>query len=424
MKRKPADFIVPLLLFGLAGGLFWFKRSDDMAFSRPLPAYTFHSSPGDFNRFAVETYLKLVQSKGDDNAAFSPYALSTTLEILYAGASDETARSLERMLHLPPKPLETKTSTTKMPTHPALFDYRTPEKPKTTEERKEKFPPILLMGNSLWYSSECPADVGFIGSINGHFPLEIFSVDYRKNLPAINERMGVWSNRTTQGLVRNVSPDLSHETVFCLLGTLYFKALWENKFPTFRTTDGEFRLISGKRVAVPMMNEEMTVPYWENEALQAVELLYTLSDLAMVILLPKSDDGLADLQSRLNAEDLETWLQSMDAQQLGISLPKFRLEQENDIRKILDKKIVRGTFPGLFPTLPVSLENSSAVQNISLEIDEHGTEAAVYTDMAYAKLAAGDSPAFVADHPFLFLIRDRKSGTILFLGRVMDPSRK
>ncbi len=418
MKRKPAIIVVSFLLIG-SGGLFWFFRLDDSTCSQPLPAYTFHNSPDSFNRFAVETYLKLTISKWDENIVFSPYALSTTLEILYAAASDEIAGPLEQMLHLPPK-----TSAIKVPAYPALFDYKPPGKPKTAEERKVKFPPVLLMGNSLWYSSECPADVGFIGSINGHFPLEIFSVDYRKNLPAINKKMNAWSNRTTQGLVRNVSPDLSHETVFCLLGTLYFKSLWENKFPTFRTQDGEFRLLSGKRIAVPMMNEEMTVAYWENEVLQAVELPYTMSDLAMVILLPKSDDGLADLQNRLNAEELETWLQSMDAKEIGVSLPKFRLEQENDIRKILDKEIVRGTFPDLFPTLPISLENTSAVQSISLEIDEHGTEAAVYTDMAYAKSAVGDSPAFVADHPFLFLIRDRKSGTILFLGRVMDPSRK
>ena len=391
-----------------------------------LPKTTFHQSAEDYNRFAVESYLKIVGDKNENNAVFSPYSLSMALEILYAGAENETAAAFEKILHIPP-------SDTGEPTNPMLFEYVPMEKEYTEVWSN---PPIFLFGNALWYDNKLKPDTNFAKKMKEHYSLETFPVDFASDATDITQQMNKWCSETTQGLIPSLDPNISPDVAFYLLNTLYFKAHWDYKFQTINTKDTVFTLADGKTVKVATMCDEYTFPYYEDEELRALEVPYFSflkdgdtkeefgGDFSMVFILPKAIDGIYALEETLTAEKINSLIKEMNSVSLEVAIPKFRLEQENDLLAIL---AAEGQSPGndfarMFPgaDIPATI---SARQKITLGIDEHGTEAAVATEIGYLSLGS-EPPKFIVDHPFLFLIQEQKTGTILFIGRVMNPTEK
>ena len=387
-----------------------------------LPEKTFHQSPTDYNRFAVESYLKIIRGTGDKNAVFSPFSLSMVLEILYAGSNGDTTRSLESILHLPE-------SNNDLPQNPALFEYTAPdrENPEAWEN-----PPIFLIGNSIWYSDKLTLNRTYETDLKKAFFLDVFPVDVTNNREQVARNMEQWANRVTQGLIPSINPESPEQASFSLLSVLYFKAHWKYKFQTYKTKNAPFTLANGKIIKTPTMNDEESFPYMENEELRALEMPYFAryqdvpggGDFSMLFILPKAVDGIPAVEEKLSAQWLQEVLHPMKLTHLEVSIPKFRLEQEHDLLTLFDDKslTVDADFSDMFTPSPVT-DAVSAKQKIVLGIDEHGTEAAVATGIAYACLGS-EPPKFIADHPFLFLIRETKSGTILFIGRVMNPNER
>jgi serpin B len=222
---------------------------------------------------------------------------------------------------------------------------------------------------------------------------------------------------------------------FTLLNTLYFKAFWHYQFQTSLTKNAPFTLANGETIMVPTMNDESGFPFMQNEEFKALEMPYaqewspkenwwTKSDFSMLFILPGAVDGIPALEEKLSEEFLQGIVSSLSMAGLEVSIPKFRLEQENNLRTIFedDSLVSNADYSGMFTPNPVT-DAISAKQKIVLGIDEHGTEAAVATEIIYLSLGS-EPPKFIADHPFLFLVRERKTGTILFLGRVMNPNER
>jgi len=402
----------------------------------PLPTKTFHQSPREYNRFAVESYLKIVRDKiardkGDENAVFSPFSLSMALEILYAGSHGTTPNALETLLHLPP-------GQTPSPQNPALFEYKAP---KWEQPELWQFPPIFKVGNSIWYSNKLTLNPTFEKNMKAAFFLDTFPVDTTTSRAQVARDMEQWANRVTQGLIPSLNPEPPVELSFTLLNTLYFKAHWNYKFQgsIIDPRYAPFTLANGEIINVPTMCDEAGFPYMQNEELRALEMPYFSffkdsdgtvdtdyggGDFSMVFILPRAVDGIYALEEKLSEEFLHEIVHSLSGAGLEVSIPKFRLEQENNLRTIFeDDDLVRDAdYSGMFTPNPVT-DKISAKQKIVLGIDEHGTEAAVATEIGYLSLGS-EPPKFIADHPFLFLIRERKTGTILFLGRVMNPNER
>ncbi|MCL2349343.1 MAG: serpin family protein [Planctomycetaceae bacterium] len=403
----------------------------------PLPAKTFHKSPEDYNRFAVESYLKIVRSKGDENAVFSPFSLSMALEILYAGSQGKTPQTLETLLHLPHLPSDQ----TGLPQNPALFEDKQPKRVLIDPWPYYTHPPFFLVGNSIWYSDKLTLNPDFAKNMKAAFFLETFPVDAAADRPQVARDMEQWTNRVTQGLIPSINPTPPVEASFTLLSTLYFKAFWHYQFQTINTRDAPFTLANGEMITVSTMKDESGFPFMQNEEFKALEMPYIYegnedfservpkdtrikSDFSMLFILPRAVDGISALEEKLSEEFLQEIVGSLNPANLEVSIPKFRLEQENDLRTIFndDSLVWNADYSGMFTPNPVT-DDISAKQKIVLGIDEHGTEAAVATEIGYVSLGS-DPPTFIADYPFLFLIRERKSGTILFLGRVMNPNEK
>ena len=403
----------------------------------PLPEKTFHQSPRDYNRFAVESYLKIVRSKGDENAVFSPFSLSMAFEILYAGSRGTTSQALETLLHLPP-------GQTSPPQNPALFEYKAPDFEFYVLQDSGNLalystPPIFMVGNSIWYSNKLTINPVFAKNMKAAFFLDTFPVDVTTNQAQVASDMEQWANRVTQGLIPSINPEPPVESSITLLNTLYFKAHWENKFLTSKTKDKPFTLANGEIINVPTMCDEAGFPYMQNEELRALEMPYfsILKDssdgtvygegyFSMLFILPSAVDGIYALEEKLSEEFLRDIVRSLRHAYLEVSIPKFRLEQENNLRTIFeDDGLIRDAdYSGMF-TPNLFTNDISAKQKIVLGIDENGTEAAAAMEIGLSVSLPGDEPPiFIVDHPFLFLIREQKTGTILFLGRVMNPNER
>lgn len=194
------------------------------------------------------------------------------------------------------------------------------------------------------------------------------------------------------------------------------------------TFDQDFHLTAQDKVSVPMMHRDGSYKYADSDAFQALEMPYKGNDLSMLVLLPRKVDGLAGLERLLSASRLKDWLGMLRAQKVDITLPKFKTTREYQLNKVLAAMGMasafdsdRADFTGMNGTGP-RLFLSVVVHKAFVDVNEQGTEAAAATGAGIALAAAPvKTQTFRADHPFLFLIRDNRSGSILFLGRVSDP---
>ena len=427
---KKTAFVYLLLVFFVFAILIWCysnskPESGIVIKPKPLPTKTFHQSPSDYNRFAIESYSKIARAKGDQNAVFSPFSLSMALEVLYAGSAGNTATELQNMLHLPPQ------SNHEKPQNPALFEYKSPKKAIIDPMSYGDHPPIFLAGNSIWYADHLTLNRSFEKAMKKDFSLETFPVNFAANSGQIVADMDQWVNRVTQGLIPSLNPSAGPDSTLVILNTLYFKAFWNHRFETRNTHDRKFTLVTGEEIETPCMGDESGFPFMQNEEFKALEMPYIQgwddyksleSNFSMLFILPHKVDGIYALEEKLTEELLQEIVQSLSNTGLFVSIPKFRLEQENDLRTVLGSAIDEPDLSGMFVKPSIELP-ATARQKIVLGIDEHGTEAAVFLEFAYLSLGS-DPPVFIVDHPFLFLIRERKSGTIFFLGRVMNPNEK
>jgi serpin B len=207
-----------------------------------------------------------------------------------------------------------------------------------------------------------------------------------------------------------------------LVNAIYFKGLWVTPFYKKLTKDAPFHISAGESVSVPTMHAKAELKYGENDDLRVLEMPYRSNRLSMVILLPKKNDGLAELEKTLTVSGIEQLLQAGSLQEVNVSLPKFKATSGFDLKKpledlgIVDAFSGKADFSGI--TDPSDLFIEAALHKAYVAVDEEGTEATAATAVSFANSA---SVIFNADHPFLFLIRHNPTGAILFLGRVANP---
>ena len=221
---------------------------------------------------------------------------------------------------------------------------------------------------------------------------------------------------------------IDSQTVLILTNAIYFKALWTSPFAEKLTRPDDFHSGATEKVRVDMMHQTGRFRFAEDAAAQALELPYQGGNLSMVVLLPRTADGLRQLESGLSLASLDRWLGSLAQRRVDVSLPRFKLTAESDLKDALSSLGMpaafapdKADFSGM--TSARRFVISAVVQKAFVEVDEKGTEAAAATGvvMARASLVQAPPPIFRADHPFLFLIRDNKNGSILFIGRLVRP---
>jgi len=366
---------------------------------------------GDNNAFAIDLYGEL--SKAEGNLFFSPFSISTALGMTYAGAKGQTADQMAKTLHfdLPSDRL-----------HAAMGGLVR----QLNEAGKQKSAK-LIVANALWGHQDFQFLKEFLAVNNAHYGAGLRRVDFTSPETA-RATINGWVADQTNKLIPELIPPgiLNPLTRLVLTNAIYFKGTWLTQFDPKRTRELPFTLATGEKVQAPMMRQTARFGYAEAKDWQALELPYKGRELSMVVVLPRAHDGLPALEKIFTARFVTEELRPR-GQKVVVMLPKFKLESSFGLKPTLtalgmrDAFTMRADFSGM--TGRSDLFISAVVHKAVVDVNEEGTEAAAATGVVMELKSVMPRPpkVFRADHPFLFLIRHRPSGSILFLGRVMNP---
>lgn len=365
--------------------------------------------------FALQLYGTLRSAEG--NLALSPYSISSALAMTYAGARGQTARQMEQTLHFDQKQTDLH----------ALFG-RLDSALKTAQGSKE-----LNIANSLWPQEKYPFREEFLSLLRKNYGATVTPLHYERETERARVTINQWVDDKTQHKIAEIiGPRVLNDlTRMVLVNAIYFKGTWATPFPEFATQPDRFFTKPDTTVTVPFMHKRGRFSYGENDQLQLIAMPYAGGQLKMIILLPRSRDGIGQLEKSLTAANLSAWTSGMQDQQVDVALPKFKMSSGFNLAKTLAAlgmkdafDMDRADFSGM-DGKSHWLYISAVLHKAYVDVNEKGTEAAAAT--AVVMMARGMAPpaepprVFRADHPFLFLIRDSTTGSILFMGRVSQP---
>ncbi|WP_297534511.1 serpin family protein [Thermococcus sp.] len=364
------------------------------------------------NLFGIGLYKELSGSGG--NVLISPFSVFTALSMVYEGARGKTAWEMTGVLHLP----------------------------KNETMRREAFRTLLLdaqrpygveltIANALWVQEGYHLKENYLRVIRKYYLGDVRELDFKGNPGGAERTINEWVEEKTNGKIKNLVSGLTPNTRLVITNAVYFKANWTLRFSPSGTHNGTFTLPTGKEVTVPMMTQVGRFNYAETGSFQVLEMPYEgsrFSNFSMVIILPKDANGLKEIEENLSPRFLKAVLSSLKPEEVKVTIPKFKFEGSYHLGKVLVKMGMKQAFTDGADFSGISEEPiaiSDVVHKTFISVAENGTEAAAATAVVLtAASAPGQLPeykVFKADHPFLFLIVDRDSGLILFMGRLVNP---
>jgi serpin B len=366
------------------------------------------------NDFGFNLYREL--SSGDENIMISPASIAMALSMTYNGAQGETKKAMAEVLKIEGDDVETLNAN-----NLALLYFLSTADPKVT----------LSIANSLWLNQEFEFNSNFKNSIEKYYQASAQEMDFDKSNAA--DIINRWVKKKTQGLITEiVDSPVDPSSVLFLINAVYFKGQWTHPFNKDLTTDQTFHTQNGQAVTIPMMVQSGSFEYFRGQDFQMLRLPYGEEDrLAMVLCLPDEDSSLGQFQSQLNMENWAAWLSSYEKKQGTIMLPRFTMEYETSLNQALKNLGMEIAFDGDKADFSgIVTEDSGKNVFISevkhktfLQVDEAGTEAAAVTSVG---MTATSIPEYDFElnfnRPFFYAIQDSKTGAILFMGSVIDPS--
>ncbi|HKB39083.1 MAG TPA: serpin family protein [Gemmataceae bacterium] len=367
------------------------------------------------NEAALDLYAQLRGEEG--NLFFSPYSISTALAMTYAGARGDTADEMAKALHFP---LELDRLA---PAFGTLYKQINGDGKKRGYE--------LSIANALWGQKGFAFKKEFINTTRANFGAGLREVDFKNAPEEARTTINEWVEKQTKDKIKDLFPKgtVTSDMRLALTNAIYFKGDWDEQFKKDATRNEAFKLSGKDSVKTPLMNKEGRFGYLDADTFQALEMPYKGKDLSMVVLLPKKVDGLADLEKLMTADKLSGWIGRLRQQKVIVTLPKFKVTKQFTLNDVLGKMGMKraftegADFSGI--TSDTDLMISVVVHKAFVDVNEQGTEAAAATGVGIVATSAAPAPTpvFRADHPFLFLIRDMQSGSILFMGRLADPTK-
>jgi serpin B len=291
----------------------------------------------------------------------------------------------------------------------------------------------MVADNSLWCQHGFEIRAEYTQLLAKSYGASMRVVDFYNRPDAARKVINSWVARVTRNLIPElIRPGmLTKETTLVLANAILFKAKWSHEFRPEATRPDDFHVAPGKTVRVPTMHQGEELAFAETDDVQVVQMPYRGGDFAMVVVLPKRSDGLDAIEKALTTADLDAWEAKSERRDVILWLPKFRSEASLDLARPLAALGMKAAFApsadfsGIAEGVPLWI--SSVIHQAVVKVDEEGTEAAAATAVvavgSAAPLERKPPVEFKADHPFLYAIRDAKTGAILFLGHVVDPLR-
>jgi len=359
----------------------------------------------------------------EGNLFLSPYSISVALAMARAGGAGETASQMDAVLRLAGEGASQRYRELAQRLEPPLV-------PETPEEGARSVPAYELhIANALWAHRELRLRRRFVRVLEDEYGAPLEWVDFGDPAEA-RERINAWVEEQTRKRIANIIPEgqPGPDTRLALANAIYLKAPWEEPFKLGRTAEGPFTTSAGNQVTAHFMHQNESLHYARMDDLQVLSLPYRGEGMSMVILLPRKEGGLRDLEARLDAEQLAAWLAELRPTHVRVALPRFEFESSFDLTGTLAEMGMRDPFDPERADFSEMTEEelfiSLVLHKAFVAVDEEGTEAAAATAVLMTLTGAPLEPTveFRADHPFLFLIRHSETGLILFLGRLADPT--
>ncbi len=369
--------------------------------------------------FAFDLYRQLAGEEG--SLFFSPYSISQALAMTYAGARGETAQQMAATLHF---------DLDAAALHPAfgMLAQSLTDRPPVAGFEDQPF--RLNVANSLWGDQQTTFLPEFLALLQSAYGAALQAVDFRQQPEAARQQINDWIAQQTEDKIRDLVPEgaINPATRLVLANAIYFNANWLYPFYEGATSDAPFTLLDGTTVSVPMMNQQESFLYGLGENYQAISLPYVGQGMEMVLILP--DEGAFQaVEQGLTTDWFAGVLAGLTKHEVILAMPKFRFEYTLELSEALialgmpDAFSDQADFSGM--TVEEALFISKVLHKAFIDLDEAGTEAAAATAVIMEAMMAPlpqEPITLRLDRPFLFAIRDSLTGSLLFLGRVLDPS--
>ena len=366
------------------------------------------------NEFALALYEQLADAESGKNLFFSPTSISTALAMAYGGAKGATATEMRKALHFELDGARL---------HAAMGTLA-----RSLTARTEGYE--LALANALWGQKGYPFLESFLDLNQKYYGARLEELDFQTAHEEARVTINRWVEQQTNDRIKDLLArgSVTPATRLVLTNAIYFKGSWKVQFDPEHTRTETFHLASAGEVKVPLMHlRDQRFPYLQETDFQALELPYAGERISMLILLPGEESSLAQLENSLSVGRLDEWIQRMASRKLDeVALPRFTATTQYELTSPLARLGMSSAFSRTADFSGMArgegLFISDVVHKAFVAINEEGTEAAAATAVGIRATAFRPPERFLADRPFVYLIRDRETGTILFMGRVVDPS--
>jgi len=373
------------------------------------------------NTFAFQLFRNLDHK--DANLCFSPYSISSAFAMTYDGARGTTQKEMEHVLGF----------TSVATTVDSGFSWLNQYLSMTSSDLPTDF--RLFIANSLWIQTGKNVLPEFLEQMTKYYKGSLRYVDFVRQSETARNEINNWVKEKTQGKIANLlSPNnLTAATRMVLVSAIYMKARWATLFNKENTTQLPFFSVRNQTMSVPTMTNTAYYPFYHDNEVTVVELPYilpkpTAPQLSMFIILPNDQSGLKSLEQKISADSFNKWRTQMNKERILLFLPKFEITKSFNLN---DSLIAMGMVNALGKEADFSgidgvedLQIGQVIHKAYISADENGTEAAAATaiSMELKSVFNNKEPIMLrVDHPFLFIIYEKASGSILFMGRVVNP---
>ncbi len=361
------------------------------------------------NKFAFDLLKTTIANTDKSNVFISPLSVSIALGMAWNGADSNTKTEMEKTLNM-----------SGMSVEEINEYYHIMQSTLPTVDSKTK----LNIANSIWYKTGFPVKSDFLKVNTDYFDAEVRELDFAKAwaLDTINN----WCARKTNNLIKKPLDQISADAVMYLINAIYFKGTWTKKFDTKGTVERGFTNEKNALMKVNMMHQTDTFKYAENDLAEYLDLPYGNKSFSMTVILPKNGKTTADVLNNLTVDKWNSTLADMTTRKVEVYLPRFKTQNTFEMKDVLMSMGMKDAFSEKADFSKISDFNliiSRVIHSTFCEVNEDGTEAAAVTIIEFEYTSMPTHPVFNVNRPFIFVIRERGTGVILFAAKMGDVEK-
>jgi serine protease inhibitor len=360
------------------------------------------------NNFAFDIFRKVIQNSGEtENLIISPLSISYALSMTLNGANGATRDSILKAIGLAgitPDKINN--------------SYRELTKAILSVDKRV----LISIANSVWTENDFEVKKAFIKILTDYYSAESGSFDIAD--PGAPGKMNAWIEAKTNGLIKNMINRLDDNTVMLLINAIYFKGKWKSQFDSNNTVQASFYKAGGAISKVAMMKQTSDFKVYTGQGFVLAEFPYGQGNFVMDVILPDDVNGLSGILPLLNISNFKTWLNQMQLRETRLSFPSFKYGYKEQLNEILKKMGMGVAFSDIADFSNISnqsLRINEVIHQAFIETNEEGTEAAAATVVVIGTTAMPLSFNLNIDHPFIYIIRETTTNSVIFMGRVTDP---